>query len=166
MSMTACIDRFSFFNREIQFAGWAFVPDKTIVSIDLFIDDAVVEGTASINCASPDVEAHFGTVAANARFHGNARLPEGTDTPLNAALRFRFSDGTEEIKSEIGQAEIGLEPGHALFGRFLKNLKERRPGRFLEIGSRARSGISRRHLIPETWDYRGRTSSRGPTWIS
>jgi hypothetical protein len=101
MSMTACIDRFSFFNREIQFAGWAFVPDKTIVSIDLFIDDAVVEGTASINCASPDVEAHFGTVAANARFHGNARLPEGTDTPLNAALRFRFSDGTEEIKSEM-----------------------------------------------------------------
>jgi hypothetical protein len=55
-----------------------------------------------------------------------------------------------------------LEPGHALYGRFLKQLKERRPGRFLEIGSRARSGISRRHHIPETWDYKGTDILPGP----
>lgn len=37
-----------------------------------------------------------------------------------------------------------------------------RPGRFLEIGFRARSGIIRRQHIPETWHYIGADVLPGP----
>ena len=162
MSLKACIDQFSFFSGEVQFAAWAFVPDgtKSMCRWISLINGAAVQAIVIINCPSPDVAAHFGAAAANARFHGSARL-EGIDAPLNAALRFRFSDDTEEIRSEVGQAEM-----HGAWPRFIQPLpekaKERQRGRFLEIGSGTRSGISRRHHIPEKWDYKGSDVLSGP----
>jgi hypothetical protein len=47
------------------------------------------------------------------------------------------------------------EPTARIITRFIATVRELSPGRALEIGSRARSGITRRQWIPGTWEYIG-----------
>lgn len=55
------------------------------------------------------------------------------------------------------------DPGHALISKFFKKSMLTSPkGKVLEIGSRARSGISRRGLIPEGHSYCGFDIVDGP----
>jgi SAM-dependent methyltransferase len=67
--------------------------------------------------------------------------------------------GTVRVES-LGEA-VG-DPAHALSARFLAMLAERGPGVMLEVGSRARSGVIRRHWAPAAWEYSGFDIVAGP----
>lgn len=47
------------------------------------------------------------------------------------------------------------DPYHRLVKRFFDDLRDLPAGRALEIGSRNRSGITRRELVPSEWEYVG-----------
>jgi Methyltransferase domain len=54
------------------------------------------------------------------------------------------------------------DPAHALYPRFLEELRQRSVGHILEVGARARSGITRREAIPVGWRYTGLDVVNGP----
>jgi hypothetical protein len=54
------------------------------------------------------------------------------------------------------------DPAHALYPRFLEELRQRSVGHILEVGARARSGITRREAIPAGWRYTGLDVVNGP----
>jgi hypothetical protein len=157
------VDRFSVFEGNIHIAGWAFADDRALQAIEFVADGDRSQPVPHINCESPDVAKHFGPAAARARFHGRFQLRDGVESPGEAAaLRFCFDDGSVEVLQRIGHTELTLEPGHALYRKFLERLQKMRPGRFLELGSRARSGHIRREHVPAGWEYIGADVLAGP----
>jgi SAM-dependent methyltransferase len=80
-------------------------------------------------------------------------VPAGATEVAAAALVAIFADGTELRQEGLGTA-VG-DPAHALSGQFQTMLHAREPGRMLEVGSRARSGIVRRGWTPAGWEYSG-----------
>jgi Methyltransferase domain len=65
------------------------------------------------------------------------------------------ADGSNSVVPNIGQQENHAWRGHQLFLDFLHRVESKPTGNFLEIGARARSGITRREHIPEGWNYVG-----------
>jgi hypothetical protein len=154
-SLAHAIDRFSIFDDVLYLNGWAFHPHKRVVSIDFISDAKNAFSLRNFNLESPDVAAVYGPHARNVRFSEVRRLIAGQRPRREASLSLVLSDGSEMIIHSIGQVELRSDPVFSLYGKFLEMLRTVKPGYFLEIGSRARSGIVRKDLIPESWYYTG-----------
>ena len=87
-------------------------------------------------------------------------VPGGPPEIAAASLVAMLEGGSEVRLEGLGQA-IG-DPAHALSGQFQSMLAARPPGRMLEVGSRARSGIVRRDWTPAGWEYSGFDILAGP----
>jgi SAM-dependent methyltransferase len=73
-----------------------------------------------------------------------------------AKLRLRFTDGSEQTVDDATAGVLGEQSFWKCLHPVLNDLRRRGHGRMLEVGSRARSGISRRDLLtPEGWEYVG-----------
>lgn len=73
-----------------------------------------------------------------------------------AKLKFHFADGGEQIIADATMDVLGEETFWRCLHPVFELLRQRGNGRFLEVGSRARSGISRKELLtPAGWDYVG-----------
>lgn len=71
-------------------------------------------------------------------------------------IKFQFANGDEQILDDATMNVLGEETFWACLHPILDSLRQRKTGRFLEIGSRARSGISRKELLtPPGWEYTG-----------
>lgn len=108
---------------------------------------------------SPDVAERFGPEAAAVRFAENIPIDE-IDFDFEALrLVVRYEDGTVD---RVHNLMRGADRASRMINRFLEQLHQREPGRLLEVGSRARSGITRRDMLPEGWSYVGLDVMKGP----
>lgn len=81
------------------------------------------------------------------------QLPPGGDPPT---LVLRLADGRHVHHHDPASLGLREDPAAQLFVHFASELRARKPGSVVEIGSRARSGIVYRDaLVPEGWEYVG-----------
>jgi hypothetical protein len=150
-----CIDRFVVFMGTIHLAGWAFAVRAPIRQISLMLRSGARLEFSHIGLQSDDVVAVFGQAARNSRFeeHWFCAAPSAEIT--DGKLVVDFADGSTAEITRLGVSAVAADPTHAETRRFFDRLNSMQPGRLLEIGSRARSGVSRRALIPSPWEYIG-----------
>jgi len=148
------IDRFSVFEGYVHIAGWVFARDARVTAVYLCFPRGAKFRLETYGLDSRDVANDHGSEAAQVRFDEGflARQPQ-TDVPA-AWLEVHVAG-----RDPVGIAHLGQVPANdpvtRLHARFSSMLKDLPPGDFLEVGSRARSGIVRRHLVPEPWAYTG-----------
>jgi hypothetical protein len=148
------VDRFSRFGGTVRVSGWVYAEGAV---------DAVFFETAtgqrhrlvSYGLASPDVARRHGPRAANVRFDDVLLISEPTRDIVQGTLVVVISDQREVRRGNLVANQIGNDPFHQLTTRFAESIRAREPGRLLEVGSRARSGILRRDLAPAGWACTG-----------
>lgn len=150
-----------YFDR-MQIAGWCFVPDARIARVDALFPAANTEvPLRSFGLPSPDVAAAVNPAATHVRFAEWISLPDA-QRGRDFTLRLTLTDGrTLESPSVHSNCREG-DRGHANWYRFLDSLHTLPAGDVLEIGSRARSGITRRELIAPHLRYTGLDIMPGP----
>jgi hypothetical protein len=141
--------------------------NKLAVSIDqlsFFSGLLILRGSASNICreiSSVYVEiGDFGCAMlynhpAKGQFYFRGMIPFSDDNFRQPRLVVSYEDGNQERLDVMVGPGICAERGHQLFGKFLQRVNAMPRGAALEIGSRARSGITRRAHIPSGWDYVG-----------
>jgi len=142
--------------------GWLY-SEHAIATLELWgpglsDDRHVISSYGTIN--SQDVAQHLGSGANRVRFI--EKLPIN---PINIDvnklyLRVLYTDGTQESVGTLA-APIGQNAG-AMLGQFFDLLNQKTSGTLLEVGSRARSRITRRELVPPGWEYAGMDVMAGP----
>ncbi|MBI4626995.1 MAG: class I SAM-dependent methyltransferase [Verrucomicrobia bacterium] len=142
--------------------GWCHDSTHRIVRVmAVFPEPMTVVPVLSFGQPSPDVAGALDARAANCRFE------EWLDLPAEAAgrdfyLRFFF----ENQRTIVGHSALGKakqnDPFHRCWSHFLEELQSIPAGTVLEIGSRARSAITRRETVPPHLDYIGVDILPGP----
>ena len=94
------------------------------------------------------------------RFDELLTVSAPADEVAEASLVASLEDGREVRQSGLGNA-VG-DPAHVLSGQFRSMLDAALPGRLLEVGARARSGVVRRDWVPAGWSYSGFDIAAGP----
>ena len=74
----------------------------------------------------------------------------------------RMPDGEILVEVNPGARSLWRDPSGAVFNSFLDRVRAMPSPRVLEIGSRARSGTTYRHFLPEDVDYVGADMKEGP----
>lgn len=159
MSLAYCIDEFCASHEGIRVRGWAFDSEVEIVGLTLRWPSGELHPIASMKQPSPDVQAAHGDRAANCRFDEICRAPPGVANLAGAEIIVNTGGGDAVL---VHLEALSADPGHALISQFFQALHDTPPGRLLEIGSRARSGHTRRSLLPPEWSYVGLDVMNGP----
>lgn len=149
------LDECSDYGDRMRVSGWCFASGPGIARVDVCFHpvDAPIP-LLSFGLPSPDVATAVDPRAERARFADWISINE-TQRGRDFRLRFILGDGTtHESESAHENARAG-DPAHALWSRYLQMISTIPAGRVLELGSRARSGITRRHLIPAHLEYIG-----------
>jgi hypothetical protein len=149
------IDHFVIFSGMLRVAGWISKPGCRLDDLRVQvagIDDTIVDRHA---LPSPDVADAIGREAHHARFEGRWFLDAPASDVVDAQLIARFSDGSVTVIERLGAIGSAADASTQLVNKFLSALRSSQPGTLLEVGSRARSGVTRRHLIPDGWGYKG-----------
>ena len=147
------LDKFTILGRCLYAEGWAnnLQPELYYDGTRLKIDFQIV--------SRPDLVGTFGADALNWGFILVALLPhEQVD---RAKFTLRFSDGLKLDDPAKGFSCPSDTRFHAMIDRFSRQVAERR-GSMLEIGSRARSGVSYRSWFPPDVEHLGIDITDGP----
>lgn len=142
------VDSYSIHFDRIHLRGWAHHLPVPIASVVAVFPEPI--GTIALDSfgrvSSPDLVGLLGERAAACRFDEWVSVPrEAVDSDFS--LTFKLADGTEVTTGLVHQVAEFHDPFHACWRRFLELLHAMPPGIVLEIGSRARSGISRREVV-------------------
>ncbi len=142
--------------------GWCFHAAPTIVAVAaVFPEPPATVPLLSYGRPSPDVAANLDPAASQCRFEEWIAVPDEA-LGRDFTLRFTLADGScVDSDSALRNAADG-DPFFGAFGRFQQRLEALPPGEILEIGSRARSAITRRGLIPAHLKYVGLDILDGP----
>jgi len=153
------IDEFAPYFDRMRLRGWCFAAGMEIVAVEVLFPTATGSvPLRSYGQPSPDVAAALDPAAHHCRFDEWVELPKAGDF----TLRLRFANGqTWQSGSAYDNARAG-DAGYACWQHFFELLRGFDSGDVLEIGSRARSGITRRHLVPEKLGYVGLDIMPGP----
>ncbi len=156
------IDECSSYFGKMRLRGWCLVEGAAIRRIEaIFAKSSAPVTLASYGLPSPDVAAAVSEHARNARFDDWIVLP-AEHRGQDFVLRIHTEDGrVVETSSVLDNARAG-DPAHGCWQRFLEKLNQRNAGRVLEIGSRARSGLTVRHVLPPQLTYVGLDLLPGP----
>ncbi len=156
--MVFSIDRFVTFDSFVHVRGWIF-GSSPLCEVSLAVDGEVIGSSGPLPSADVALQypeyVHAGLARFDIKSYANAM------GRINAVLIADFADSS---RTEI--PDIGLrgpkDAGHACYGDFVDELGRMSPGNFLEIGARARSGVTRRDVVPPTWHYTGFDILPGP----
>jgi hypothetical protein len=163
MSLHWKIDECSVHFDRLRVRGWCHHASGAIRAVELiFADPPHRHRLVSLGQPSPDVAAALGQPSAeNSRFDEWAVIPEealGHDFTVAVTL-----DDGSVIEAGSGQANaMAGDPFHACWASFLRRLHEIPSGTVLEIGSRARSAVTRRADVPAHLNYVGMDILAGP----
>ena len=170
MSLSWKIDECCAYHDRLLLRGWCAhsAPGAPIVGVAAVFPASTagqaptVVPVGSFGRPSPDVAAAVDPAATHARF--DELLPAPPDAlGHDFTLRFTLADGTVLTSSSALGNAIEGDPFFASFGHFLEHLHRLPPGgTVLEIGSRARSAVTRRQHIPAHLDYLGLDILPGP----
>ena len=153
--MQYAIDTFTIAFGAIIVDGWVANVDAPVRAIRLYNGDDAVFDVAEINLPSPDVATAVGNHAAACRFRGRWSGQIPADLLQRGRLRVSFDDGQVLDIERPGLQALENDPARRIIHAFQALLAEQTPGSMLEIGSRARSGITRREYCPPGWTYVG-----------
>lgn len=150
------VDCFSIFKRSIAISGWAFCPGSVISEMMLSFPSGRAYSLETPNLPSPGVAAAHGSEASCCRFDAQVLILEPHEDMLKAELIIRTTNGVAHVTQVLSYQRLLSDPTNGVREEFLALLRSNKPtGRFLEIGSRARSGVVRRGLVPKNWTYTG-----------
>jgi hypothetical protein len=162
MSIQWKVDECSSYSGRLHVRGWCFQISPRICGLEaVFPDQSATVPIKSFGLPSLDVSQVIHPAAAN------CRIDEWIDVSPSALgrdfkLLFRIEDGsTEESDSVISNASLG-DPFFGCWDHFIDHLRTLNSGTVLEMGSRARSAITYRHLLPSNLDYIGMDILGGP----
>lgn len=146
----------------IVLRGWCHHAPQRIVAVSaVFPGGPTVVPVSSFGRPSPDVATLHGEAAAHCRFDEWLAVP-AESVGRDFYLRFFLDDHTTiQGDSALANAMAG-DPYHTCWPRFLERLRTLGPGPILELGSRARSAVTRREQIPAQLEYVGVDILPGP----
>ncbi len=154
------IDEFTCFQEWVLIRGWAFCRGLYIVEEGYGLPDGRRVVSARQGIRSEDVESVYGKIASHARFR--FFFPANTmqrENILSIQLFFYMSDGSEIVLNDLWMEGVKRGPyGKDQWIDLFRQEMEKAPNsaRVLEIGSRARSGVSnRKRLVPEHMRFTG-----------
>lgn len=142
--------------------GWCFNDVPAIIRVEaVFREPATVAALATFGQSSIDVAASVDPHATHCRFDEWLMMP-GDALKRDFKLRFTFADQTSvERDSGIAESHIG-DPYFACWEHFVALLHTLKSGAVLEVGSRARSGVTYREFVPVNLNYIGMDILPGP----
>ena len=156
------MDEYSSYFDRMRLRGWCFVPSPTIAKIEvLFPASPAPIALHSFGLPSPDVALTVDPRAHHVRFDEWVPMPEA-QRGRDFTLRIHLSDG--EVLETLSVAECARagDPAHNCWYHFLDRLGALDSGEILEIGSRARSAVTVRQLLPPKIRYVGLDILAGP----
>lgn len=149
------VDECSNYTDRMRLRGWCFVRGSRIVSLRVVFSACSRRfPLRSFGLASPDVAAAVSPEAGNVRFDEWIDLPD-EQRGHDFTLEFQLADGRTGETGSVHQNCRDGDRAHACWYAFLDLLRTFPAGDVLEIGSRARSGVVRRELVPATLNYVG-----------
>ncbi len=155
------IDECAVYFDRLHLRGWCHHDGSPIVRVEAVLDDKATVPLVSFGTASPDVAQGLGPTAAHARFDewitADAAL---LGQPF--ALRMWLADGTAVLGEDALTNCAWGDPYFQSWENFLMRVAQFESGAVLELGSRARSAITRRHRIPARLQYVGLDILPGP----
>ncbi len=154
------IERFSFFQGTLHIAGWVHAPDAEIAHLELVLPDGSAFPISVVVSSDRDSSGLLGVEAQAAHFRETVQLPITMGEVVNATLKLNFKSNASVSIANLGS--VTNDPAHALVARFQAMIRDRPAGHLLEVGSRARSGVTRSDLAPPGWDYSGLDILAGP----
>ena len=155
------IDECAAYFGQFHVCGWCHVPGAAISEVEIEFKDGDVFRLRSFGLASPDVDTFCGPGAQNVRFDEWITItPRLAGRPF--LLRCRMSDGRTFVGSDALTNAAWGDPYFQSWENFLSMLASFPCGSVLELGSRARSAVTRRHRIPTNLEYVGVDIVAGP----
>jgi hypothetical protein len=151
----------AYFDR-LRLCGWCHNSSSPIVRVDVvFSDGETVRPVTSFGQPSPDVAAAVDAAAVHARFAEWLTVsPDLVGRPF--VLKFWLADGSFLLGEDTFTNAAHGDPYYQSWENFFSRLSALPPGAVLEIGSRARTGVTQRHRIPAHLDYVGLDLLPGP----
>ncbi len=162
MSLHWNIEECAAYHDRVLFRGWCHDSENPIVRIAaVFPDPMTILPVVSFGDPSPDVANSLGPTASHCRF------AEWLQVPTEAAGRdFYLRLFHAGHKTSVGRSVLSNatrhDPFHRCWTQFIRELEKLPGGTVLEIGSRARSAITRRAAVPRHLDYVGVDILPGP----
>lgn len=155
MAPRYAIDTFAPFMEYLVLQGWFEAPAGS--RLELRLGENVWPIT-SYGAPSPDVAALI-PGADNVRF--DERVNIGPNGPIihRATIAAILPTGEVVVIDNLGSV---MDAARDLHGRFAAEIAGMAPGRFLELGSRARSGLVNTAVVPSGWTYVGMDIHEGP----
>jgi hypothetical protein len=156
------VDAYSIHFDRIHLRGWTHHLPAPITSVEAVFPPPI--GTVVLSSygqvPSHDLVSLLGPSAAACRFDEWLTVPRAM---LNSdfSLTFNLADGERLCTGLVHQVAAFHDPFHACWRRFLEMLYAMPPGVVLEIGSRARSAITRKDVVGHH-DYVGIDILPGP----
>jgi hypothetical protein len=156
------IEEFAETHDGVFLGGWCHHADSPIRQVmAVFADPTVVVPLESFGLPSPDVAAVIGPTASSCRFGQELHVPTAM-AGRDFHLRFFLADGTTRVARWSVTKTTERDPFHRCWAHFLQLLESIPGGKVLEIGSRARSAVTRRAAIPRHLAYVGIDILPGP----
>jgi hypothetical protein len=149
------IDQFMIFAGVVNVSGWLWNRRSPLTRLHFLTSHGTRYPIDNINQPSADVAAVMGATASHCRFTGRFQVSQPSAEVVAGTIVAEFDDGSSESFANLGTRHLADDPGHRLLHKFLAQLSSMQSGAALEIGSRARSGVTRRQFLPSSWAYTG-----------
>jgi SAM-dependent methyltransferase len=147
------LEELIYFRGRVHAKGWAFCPGKPIVSISCKLPNGRSIEADGYGLESRDVELAYGPGGRNCGFAFVIDVP-GNEITGTITIVFASLDGTRfEIKDPL--SALNTDPFHRAGARFWETVQGMTAGSVLEIGSRNRTGVVRKSLVPSAFRYTG-----------
>ncbi|MCV6638287.1 methyltransferase domain-containing protein [Candidatus Albibeggiatoa sp. nov. NOAA] len=157
MTLTWFIEQLIYFQKNIFIQGWIFDEQQEIQSLGITLNKKYYPLQGQMHLPSSDVAQAYGQKAQAVRFSGQVHI-ENADLVLdNLQLSVSLSDNKKiHIDHFFKHSPVASDPYHKLQHRFFKKLHDLpKKSQVIELGSRARSGVTRRELMPKQVQYTG-----------
>jgi hypothetical protein len=130
--------------------------------LPILIIEGVEYAGVHIKIPRPDVAEVFGAAAQAWGWTVMFRIPAHFDLEDNARVAILDDEGK---LTPVDNSQLPIDAvmqSSSIFEDFMANIRNARGGSILEIGSRARSGISRRNIFEQHLEYVGLDIMAGP----
>ena len=147
-------ETFALFHGQLVVQGWLFGVEEHIPAFHIVDPHTGARCEVRCDALSDDVARAHGPAARHCRFAQRLHTGWGPERAPHLELHVAHAQGTQ-VRTDFLAGALGNAAVHHTFGLFLAALAARAPGRVVEIGARARSGITRRHMVPPQHAYVG-----------
>lgn len=151
------VEQFIHFRQHIFIQGWMFDEQQEIKELGVTVNNQYIPLQAQLHLPSPDVVQAHGEIGRKSRFSGFALL-DAPEHALSLQLTVTFANDKRICLPHISanSALLLANPYRQLQHKFFQGLHQLpQPAQIIELGSRARSGVTRTQFMPKDAKYIG-----------